>query len=140
MTLYKVYCCFMTRWDLNKFKSVSTKIGSSMKSVGEVMAIGRTFEEAMQKALRMVDESVLGFDPDISQVSERELCEPTDKRMFVLAAALKEGYSIEELHRLTDIDEWFLYKLRYVSKKCNKLSILIILPKTKVIYPKYSKH
>ena len=113
----------MTRWDLNKFKSVSTKIGSSMKSVGEVMAIGRTFEEAMQKALRMVDESVLGFDPDISQVSERELCEPTDKRMFVLAAALKEGYSIEELHRLTDIDEWFLYKLRYVSKKCNKLSI-----------------
>ena len=65
----------MTRWDLNKFKSVSTKIGSSMKSVGEVMAIGRTFEEAMQKALRMVDESVLGFDPDISQVSERELCE-----------------------------------------------------------------
>ena len=91
------------RWDLSKFKKVSTKIGSSMKSVGEVMAIGRTFEEAFQKALRMVDESVLGFDPDIKAVSENELSEPTDKRMFVLAAALSEGYDIQELHNLTQI-------------------------------------
>ena len=99
------------RWDLSKFKKVSTKIGSSMKSVGEVMAIGRTFEEAFQKALRMVDESVLGFDPELKAVSESELTEPTDKRMFVLAAALKEGYSVDQLHRLTSIDRWFLFKL-----------------------------
>ena len=84
-----------------------------MKSVGEVMAIGRTFEEAFQKALRMVDES-LGFDPDASQFSERLLKEPTDKRIFVLAAAFKEGKSIKDLYDLTKIDEWFLYKLKYV--------------------------
>ena len=99
------------RWDLSKFKKVSTKIGSSMKSVGEVMAIGRTFEEAFQKALRMVDETVLGFDPDIKAVSESELSEPTDKRIFVVAAALKEGYSVDHLNRLTSIDKWFLSKL-----------------------------
>ena len=102
------------RWDLSKFKKVSTKIGSSMKSVGEVMAIGRTFEEAFQKALRMVDESVLGFDPDLKAVSDNELSEPTDKRMFVLAAALKEGYSVDELHNLTSIDRWFLFKLKNI--------------------------
>lgn len=85
-----------------------------MKSVGEVMAIGRKFEEAFQKAFRMVDETVQGFDPDIKQVNERELEEPTDKRMFVLAAALKEGYTIERLYELTKIDPWFLYKMRNI--------------------------
>lgn len=106
------YCVVkIPRWDLSKFSRVSTKIGSSMKSVGEVMAIGRKFEEAMQKALRMVDESVLGFDPCVKPVSETELSEPTDKRMFVLAAAIKAGYSTERLYALTKIDPWFLKKL-----------------------------
>lgn len=85
-----------------------------MKSVGEVMAIGRKFEEAFQKALRMVDENVLGFDPYIKQVNETELEEPTDKRMFVLAAALKANYSIPRLYELTKIDPWFLYKMRNI--------------------------
>ncbi|KAK9731180.1 Carbamoyl-phosphate synthase small chain, CPSase domain [Popillia japonica] len=91
------YCVVkMPRWDLSKFSRVSTKIGSSMKSVGEVMAIGRTFEEAFQKALRMVDEGVTGFDPYIKGVSDEELEEPTDKRMFVVAAALKSGYTVDK--------------------------------------------
>ncbi|KAG5900494.1 hypothetical protein JTB14_010905 [Gonioctena quinquepunctata] len=82
------YCVVkIPRWDLHKFSRVSTKIGSSMKSVGEVMAIGRNFEEAFQKALRMVDENVTGFDPYLKPVNDDELKEPTDKRMFVLAAA-----------------------------------------------------
>ena len=85
-----------------------------MKSIGEVMAIGRKFEEAFQKALRMVDENVLGFDPYIKQVDEKELEEPTDKRMFVLAAALKANYSISRLYELTKIDPWFLYKMRNI--------------------------
>ena len=91
---------------------MSTKIGSSMKSVGEVMAIGRRFEEAFQKALRMVDESVVGFDPYTKAASEEELREPTDKRMFVLAAALREGLSLDKLYELTKIDRWFLTKFR----------------------------
>ncbi|KAK7580173.1 hypothetical protein V9T40_000802 [Parthenolecanium corni] len=109
------YCTVkVPRWDLKKFTKVETKIGSSMKSVGEVMAIGRKFEEAFQKALRMVDENVLGFDPYIKQVNETELEEPTDKRMFVLAAALKANYSIPRLYELTKIDPWFLYKMRNI--------------------------
>ena len=83
------------RWDLSKFSRVSTTIGSSMKSVGEVMAIGRKFEEAFQKALRMVDESWAGFDPTMKPVSDLELREPTDKRVFVLAAALRAGYTVD---------------------------------------------
>ncbi len=102
------------RWDLSKFINVSQQIGSSMKSVGEVMAIGRSFEEAFQKALRMVDEGVLGFDPNLKPLSEKELKEPTDKRMFVLAAALHQGYTVDMLHDLTRIDKWFLYKLRNI--------------------------
>ncbi|KFB52100.1 AGAP000300-PA-like protein [Anopheles sinensis] len=106
------YCVVkMPRWDLAKFARVSKNIGSSMKSVGEVMAIGRTFEEAFQKALRMVD-SVNGFDPYLKPVNEQELREPTDKRMFVLAAALRAGYTVEQLYELTKIDRWFLRKLR----------------------------
>ncbi|XP_077991291.1 multifunctional protein CAD-like isoform X2 [Glandiceps talaboti] len=107
------YCVVkIPRWDLKKFSKVSKQIGSSMKSVGEVMAIGRKFEEAFQKALRMVDESNLGFDG--STVSEEDLKTPTDTRIFVLAAAMKAGYSIDKLYELTKIDKWFLYKFRNI--------------------------
>lgn len=109
------YCVVkIPRWDLSKFTRVSTKIGSSMKSVGEVMAIGRRFEEAFQKALRMVDESVNGFDPYLQAVNDEELMEPTDKRMFVVAAALNNGYTIDKLHELTKIDRWFLQKMKNI--------------------------
>lgn len=109
------YCVVkVPRWDLSKFSHVSTKVGSSMKSVGEVMAIGRKFEEAFQKALRMVDESVSGFDPSIRNASDDELKCPTDKRMFVLAAALKDGYSVDRLYELTKIDRWFLHKMKNI--------------------------
>ncbi|CAG0879598.1 unnamed protein product, partial [Darwinula stevensoni] len=107
------YCVVkVPRWDLAKFTRVSTKIGSSMKSVGEVMGIGRTFEEAFQKALRMMDETTMGFDPYLKSPSKEELESPTDKRIFVLAAALKEGYSVDELYELTKIDRWFLHKMK----------------------------
>ncbi|XP_074101855.1 carbamoyl-phosphate synthetase 2, aspartate transcarbamylase, and dihydroorotase rudimentary [Cotesia typhae] len=109
------YCVVkIPRWDLNKFQRVSTKIGSSMKSVGEVMAIGRKFEEAFQKALRMVDENVTGFDPYIRSLNDDELEKPTDKRMFVLAASIKAGYSIDRLYELTKIDRWFLTKMKNI--------------------------
>ncbi|XP_043661036.1 CAD protein [Drosophila teissieri] len=115
------YCVVkIPRWDLAKFVRVSKHIGSSMKSVGEVMAIGRNFEEAFQKALRMVDSDVLGFDPDVvpldagrTQLVE-QLSEPTDRRPFVIAAALNLGMEISELHQLTNIDCWFLDKLRRI--------------------------
>ena len=109
------YCVVkMPRWDLSKFSRVSTKIGSSMKSVGEVMAVGRNFEEAFQKALRMVDEQVAGFDPYLKKVCDEELEEPTDKRMFVVAAALFAGYSVDKLYNLTKIDRWFLSKMKNI--------------------------
>lgn len=109
------YCVVkIPRWDLSKFTRVSKNIGSSMKSVGEVMAIGRKFEEAFQKALRMVDENVVGFDPNVREVRDEELKEPTDKRMFVLAAALQADYTIEHLHDLTKIDPWFLRKMKNI--------------------------
>ncbi|CAH1646105.1 unnamed protein product [Spodoptera littoralis] len=109
------YCVVkIPRWDLAKFNRVSTKIGSSMKSVGEVMSIGRSFEEAFQKALRMVDENVNGFDPNIKKVNEDELRNPTDKRMFVLAAALRNGYTVDKLYELTKIDPWFLHKFKNI--------------------------
>nr|NVI70442.1 rudimentary [Cucujiformia] len=109
------YCVVkIPRWDLHKFQRVSTKIGSSMKSVGEVMAIGRKFEEAFQKALRMVDENVFGFDPYIQKVEDDALEQPTDKRMFVVAAALKNGYSVDKLFNLTKIDRWFLQKMKNI--------------------------
>lgn len=105
------YCVVkIPRWDLAKFTRVSKNIGSSMKSVGEVMAIGRKFEEAFQKALRMVDENVNGFDPYLNIASDDALKEPTDKRIYVLAAAIKAGYTIEKLYELTQIDRWFLHK------------------------------
>ncbi|XP_072318075.1 multifunctional protein CAD isoform X2 [Eucyclogobius newberryi] len=110
------YCVVkVPRWDLSKFLRVSTQIGSSMKSVGEVMAIGRSFEEAFQKALRMVDENCVGFDHNIKPASEQELQTPTDKRIFVLASALREGYSVEKLYHLTKIDRWFLHKMKNIA-------------------------
>ncbi|KAH8409043.1 hypothetical protein KR009_005816 [Drosophila setifemur] len=113
------YCVVkIPRWDLAKFVRVSKHIGSSMKSVGEVMAIGRNFEEAFQKALRMVDGDVLGFDPDVVTVDQDQLAdqlsEPTDRRPFVLAAAMQSGMCIQELHDLTKIDCWFLNKLEKI--------------------------
>ncbi|XP_061097457.1 CAD protein isoform X2 [Conger conger] len=110
------YCVVkVPRWDLSKFLRVSTKIGSSMKSVGEVMAIGRSFEEAFQKALRMVDENCVGFDHTIKPVSDQELQTPTDKRIFVLASALRAGYSVDRLYELTKIDRWFLHKMKNIA-------------------------
>lgn len=85
-----------------------------MKSVGEVMAIGRKFEEAFQKALRMVDENVNGFDPYVKSINDEELEKPTDKRMFVLAASIKAGYTINRLYELTKIDRWFLEKMKNI--------------------------
>ncbi|XP_066560917.1 multifunctional protein CAD isoform X2 [Amia ocellicauda] len=116
------YCVVkVPRWDLSKFLRVSTKIGSSMKSVGEVMAIGRCFEEAFQKALRMVDENCVGFDYTIKPASDEELQTPTDKRIFVLAAAMKDGYSVDRLYELTKIDRWFLYKMKNIIDQSNVL-------------------
>ncbi len=103
------------RWDLKKFRNVSRRIGSSMKSVGEVMAIGRTFEEAAQKAVRMLDIGAEGLVcNDFSYGIEEELANPTDERLFAVVAAIKKGYSVEEVHKRTGIDEWFLYKIRNI--------------------------
>ncbi len=113
------------RWDLNKFSGVTKEIGSSMKSVGEIMAIGRSFEEAIQKGLRMIGQGMHGFTANknlkIDNV-EQELKKPTDMRIFVLAHALKEGFSIEQLYDLTKIDRWFLYKLQHIIQLENDLS------------------
>jgi len=105
------------RWDLTKFQGVKRQLGSSMKSVGEVMAIGRTFEESLQKGLRMIGQGMHGFVenheikiPDI----EKSLHEPTDLRIFVVSKALKIGYSVEQIHQLTMIDRWFLQKLKHI--------------------------
>ena len=107
--------CKIPRWDLSKFHGVSRKIGSSMKSVGEVMAIGRSFEEALQKGLRMIGQGAHGFvgnkELTVDNLDEA-LREPTDKRIFVLAKALQAGYSIDQIYDLTKIDKWFLYKLQ----------------------------
>lgn len=116
--------CKIPRWDLNKFIGVSKQIGSSMKSVGEVMAIGRTFEEAIQKGLRMIGQGMHGFvgNRDLTfEDIDKELQEPTDMRIFVIAAAFEKGYSIERIHELTKIDNWFLYKLEKIFKLKNEL-------------------
>ncbi|XP_046468600.1 multifunctional protein r [Neodiprion pinetum] len=126
------YCVVkIPRWDLSKFQRVSTKIGSSMKSVGEAMAIGRKFEEAFQKALRMVDENVNGFDPYVKKIDDEDLERPTDKRMFVLAAALKAGYTIDRLYQLTKIDRWFLEKMKNIT---SYYTLLEDLDQTKLSY------
>lgn len=112
------YCvCKIPRWDLSKFSGVSHLLGSSMKSVGEVMAIGRSFEEAIQKGLRMIGQGMHGFcenkDLVIKDI-DRALNEPTDSRIFVVSKAFRQGYSVEDVHRLTKIDPWFLYRLRNI--------------------------
>ncbi|RDD37936.1 CAD protein [Trichoplax sp. H2] len=110
------------RWDLSKFARVDTKIGSSMKSVGEVMAIGRKFEEALQKALRMVDDHCLGFEPESTDVNEEELMFPSNKRIYEIASALRNNYTIDRLHKLTKIDPWFLHRMKAISEFMVKMS------------------
>ncbi len=103
------------RWDLKKFGRVSKKIGSEMKSVGEVMAIGRTFEEAIQKAARMLQVGVYGLVANENysfRSLEKELRQPTDERLFGIAEALKKGFSVDRIHELTRIDRWFLEKIK----------------------------
>jgi carbamoyl-phosphate synthase large subunit len=123
--------CKIPRWDLNKFIGVSKQIGSSMKSVGEVMAIGRTFEEAIQKGLRMIGQGMHGFvgnrDLEFGDI-EKELAEPTDMRIFVIADAFKNGFPIEKIHDLTRIDPWFLYKLKNIYDLKDKLKQFNTLP------------
>ena len=109
--------CKIPRWDLSKFRGVDKELGSSMKSVGEVMAIGRNFEEAIQKGLRMIGQGMHGFVenkelqiPDI----DAALREPTDKRVFIISKAMHAGYTIDQIHELTKIDKWFLEKLKHI--------------------------
>ena len=116
--------CKIPRWDLGKFHGVDKELGSSMKSVGEVMAIGRTFEEAIQKGLRMIGQGMHGFVenkelviPDI----DKALREPTDKRIFVISKAFRAGYSVESVHQLTKIDRWFLEKLMNIMNTSKQL-------------------
>ena len=120
--------CKIPRWDLSKFRGVDKELGSSMKSVGEVMAIGRTFEEAIQKGLRMIGQGMHGFvenkELKIDDI-DAALREPTDKRVFVISKAMHKGYSVDDIHELTKIDKWFLEKLKHIidideaMKKCN---------------------
>ncbi|SHF84567.1 carbamoyl-phosphate synthase (glutamine-hydrolyzing) large subunit [Dysgonomonas macrotermitis] len=112
------------RWDLGKFHGVSKEIGSSMKSVGEIMAIGRSFEEAIQKGLRMLNIGMHGFTankfPDVEDL-DNALRNPTDKRIFCIYQAFAKGYDIEQIHELTKIDRWFLQKLHYIFQKSEEL-------------------
>ena len=116
--------CKIPRWDLGKFHGVEREIGSSMKSVGEVMAIGRTFEEAIQKGLRMIGQGMHGFvenkELKITDI-DKALREPTDKRIFVISKALRAGYTFERIHSLTKIDKWFLYKLQNIMETSKQL-------------------
>jgi carbamoyl-phosphate synthase large subunit len=117
--------CKIPRWDLNKFEGVSHLIGSSMKSVGEVMAIGRTFEEAIQKGLRMIGQGMHGFTGNRElkfEDIEKELSEPTDMRIFSIAEAMERNISIDRIYELTRIDKWFLYKLKNIIDIKNKLT------------------
>ena len=117
--------CKIPRWDLNKFAGVSHRIGSSMKSVGEIMSIGRTFEEIIQKGLRMIGQGMHGFvgnDHTRFTILDDELANPTDLRIFAIAQALEEGYSIERIYELTKIDPWFIGKLKNIVDYKHKLS------------------
>ncbi|MCI9173232.1 carbamoyl-phosphate synthase (glutamine-hydrolyzing) large subunit [uncultured Duncaniella sp.] len=117
--------CKIPRWDLGKFHGVRREIGSSMKSVGEVMAIGRTFEEAIQKGLRMIGQGMHGFvgnnQRDLSEL-EHALKEPTDKRILAIAQAMFKGYTVERIHELTRIDKWFLYRLQNIIVTARELN------------------
>ncbi|MDR0743416.1 MAG: carbamoyl-phosphate synthase (glutamine-hydrolyzing) large subunit [Tannerella sp.] len=125
--------CKIPRWDLGKFHGVAREIGSSMKSVGEVMSIGRTFEEAIQKGLRMIGQGMHGFVenkeiviPDVNKA----LHEPTDRRIFIINKAFRAGYTIDRIHDLTKIDKWFLYKLQniiHTAEELERLSSLDIV-------------
>ena len=109
--------CKIPRWDLGKFHGVDRVLGSSMKSVGEVMAIGRTFEEAIQKGLRMIGQGMHGFVENKELViadMDKALREPTDKRIFIISKAMHSGYTVDQLHELTKIDKWFLQKLQNI--------------------------
>ena len=116
--------CKIPRWDLSKFHGVDRELGSSMKSVGEVMSIGRTFEEAIQKGLRMIGQGMHGFvenkELKIADI-DKALREPTDKRIFVISKAMRAGYTVEQIHSLTKIDKWFLYKLQNIMKSSKQL-------------------
>lgn len=119
--------CKIPRWDLSKFHGVSREIGSSMKSVGEVMAIGRTFEEAIQKGLRMIGQGAHGFvaNKEIKvEDIDKALKEPTDNRIFVISKAFKAGYTIDQIHDLTKIDKWFLCKLYNIILTDRELCLL----------------
>jgi carbamoyl-phosphate synthase large subunit len=116
--------CKIPRWDLSKFHGVERELGSSMKSVGEVMSIGRTFEEAIQKGLRMIGQGMHGFvenkELKIADI-DKALREPTDKRIFVISKAMRAGYTADLIHSLTQIDKWFLYKLQYIMETSKEL-------------------
>ena len=116
--------CKIPRWDLGKFHGVRREIGSSMKSVGEVMAIGRTFEEVIQKGLRMIGQGMHGFvgnRPMKFDDLDNALSTPTDKRIFAIARAFEEGYTVERIHDLTKIDKWFLYRLHNIITTSHEL-------------------
>ena len=125
--------CKIPRWDLSKFRGVDKELGSSMKSVGEVMAIGRNFEEALQKGLRMIGQGMHGFvenkELEIEDI-DAALREPTDKRVFVISKAMHRGYTIDQIHNLTKIDKWFLQKLKHIIdideelKRCTSINVL----------------
>ena len=125
--------CKIPRWDLSKFHGVDKELGSSMKSVGEVMAIGRNFEEAMQKGLRMIGQGMHGFvenkELEIADI-DKALREPTDKRVFIISKAMHKGYTIDQIHDLTKIDRWFLAKLKHIIdideqlRACTSINVL----------------
>lgn len=119
--------CKIPRWDLAKFQGVDRELGSSMKSVGEVMAIGRTFEEAIQKGLRMIGQGMHGFVSNKELVIadiDKALREPTDKRIFVISKAFRQGYTIDQVHELTHIDKWFLQKLHNIIRTAIELETI----------------
>ena len=135
--------CKIPRWDLSKFRGVDKELGSSMKSVGEVMAIGRNFEEAIQKGLRMIGQGMHGFvenkELEIDDI-DAALREPTDKRIFVISKAMHKGYTIDQIHELTKIDHWFLHKLKHIIdvdeqlKTCNINTLDKNLLRTEKVY------
>jgi len=105
------------RWDLQKFKNVTPEIGSEMKSVGEIMAIGRSFEEVIQKAVRMLNigmDGLIGNEINLNGSIEKELSNPTDKRLFAIAKAIKEGFSVDKIYELSKVDKWFLFKIKNI--------------------------
>ena len=121
--------CKIPRWDLGKFHGVDKELGSSMKSVGEVMAIGRTFEEAIQKGLRMIGQGMHGFVENKELVIadiDKALREPTDKRIFVISKAFRAGYTVDQVHDLTKIDKWFLQKLMNIMRTSEELMQLTV--------------